>query len=59
MVDAETVVLSWSSASRPVALRGQGIEGDKPLGWRCRGVVPRRGRLRRGARVVVQGARVS
>src|SRR5882724_1678040 len=30
------------------ALRGQGIEGEKPVRWRHRGVVPRRARLTRG-----------
>jgi hypothetical protein len=41
------------------ALCCQGIEGEKPLWPRDRGVVPRRVRLRKEARVVVQGARGS
>jgi hypothetical protein len=41
------------------APRSRGTEGEKPLWPRDRGVVPRRVRLRKGARVVVQGARVS
>jgi hypothetical protein len=40
-------------------LCGQGTEGEKPLWSRRRGVVPRRAWLRKGARVLAQGARVS
>jgi hypothetical protein len=51
-------VVPWSSAWRLAVLRGRGTEGEKPLWSRHRGVVPDRARLRKEARVVVQGARV-